>query len=343
MNKQLHVLVIDPSALVRESVTARLHRCGWIRASTAPDTAVARSKMRLAPPDVIVLELDHAVEAALSFLHERMTQAPLPVLVRGRDPEAIVRALSLGAADVLPSHLVSACTTNAVDRELVARIGSASGVSVTRATPRIVGGASRGEVRRTSVMKAARSPVLVAIGASTGGTVAVQEVLRDLPHDSPPVVIVIHMPAEFTGAFARHLDKHCQVTVREAQHGDALKAGLALVCPGDRHMEVDRRGRELCVSLRGGPPVSGHRPSVDVLLHSVARSCGANASGAVLTGMGRDGAEGLLALHEAGGATVVQDEASSVVFGMGREAIRLGAAGRVLPLPRIGSELLQLR
>ena len=340
MSERPHVLIVDASPLFRESGAARLQRDGRFRVTTAPDVFVARSKMRLARPDLVVLGLDHALDAALAFLQERATDAPLPVLVRGSDPEAIVRALALGAADVLPERLVSGPPTAAGDRELVARIAAASGARVAR------GGR---QVRRVNQRDPARVATtsellpLVGIGASTGGTSAVQQVLGELPRDAPPVVVVIHMPPEFTGAFARHLDKHCRMSVREARHGERLERGLVLVSPGDRHMEVERRGAQLHASLRGGAPVSGHRPSVDVLLHSVARSCGAGATGVVLTGMGRDGAEGLLALHEAGGTTVVQDEASSVVFGMAREAIRLGAADRVLPLARIGAELLHPR
>jgi two-component system chemotaxis response regulator CheB len=196
---------------------------------------------------------------------------------------------------------------------------------------------------RTGVTASHRLPsdTVIAIGASTGGTEALKEILRAMPHDAPGIVIVQHMPAGFTAAFAEHLADICRMEVREAEDGDRIVRGRALVARGGRHLSVQRRGFDLVVKVDDDPPVARHRPSVDVLFHSVAEAVGARAVGVILTGMGADGADGLLAMKRAGASTIAQDESTSVVFGMPKEAIDRGAVDVVLPLPRIAAGILQ--
>jgi two-component system chemotaxis response regulator CheB len=266
-----------------------------------------------------------------------------------------VRALAAGAVDIALKPRVSAAGA-AEDNGLldivlaaaqakvgpprVPRTNTLPGWMPTPARKRPPADDGRGRLGATAVQRVS-SDAIIAIGASTGGTEALKEILRGMPYDAPGIVIVQHMPAGFTAAFAEHLADVCKMEVREAEHGDRLVRGRALLARGDRHLRVRRRNLELVVELDDSPPVCRHRPSVDVLFRSVAEVVGPRALGVILTGMGADGADGLLAMKRAGASTIAQDESTSVVFGMPKEAIDRGAVDVVLPLPRIAAGILQ--
>ena len=345
--RTLSVLVVDDSAVVRLALTTILSAEPDLLVTAASDPVFAMEKMGKARPDVIVLDLEMPRMDGISFLRKIMAEDPIPVVVcsgiAARGTEAAIRALEAGAVEVVakPELGVRDFLHDASD-ELVGTIRAAASARVERR-------GTRPPVQRpvSALQAAAPSPGgkgasdrVVAIGASTGGTDALRRILEELPLDAPPVVIAQHMPARFTDAFARRLDGICRVRVKEAASGDLLRPGTALIAPGDRHLLVRRHGEGWSVLLEEGPRVSGHRPSVDVLFGSVARTVGARAMGVLLTGMGSDGASGLLAMRQAGAATICQDEATSVVWGMPKVAIDLGAAESVLPLDRIAGGIL---
>ena len=262
--------------------------------------------------------------------------------------ETAVRAVEMGALEVVckPTSDLREMT-----RELTGKIRSAAAAKLPSAPAAQTGGADAsaaaaplatgaGAVPVATVALPARAGQVLAIGASTGGTEAIKHILTQLPAETPGTVIVQHMPEHFTAAFARRLDGLCAMEVREACNGDVVTPGLALIAPGNYHMALVRAGAGYRVSVKDGPPIQGHRPSVDVLFHSVARQAGSNAVGTILTGMGADGARGLLAMRGAGAATFAQDERSCVVFGMPKEAIAMGAAQRTVPLDRMAAALL---
>ncbi|MHC4715582.1 MAG: protein-glutamate methylesterase/protein-glutamine glutaminase [Planctomycetota bacterium] len=346
----IRVLIIDDSAIVRKVLSEELSKARGIRVvGTAMDPYVARDKIIRLRPDVITLDLDMPRMNGLTFLQKLMKHLPLPVVVVSSltpaGSETALRALELGAVDVvgkpasaysvadIAGTLVDTIRAAAVARHLKAASSPAPvGPSDKAASPPPAAGRGR--------MKSTRT--ILAIGASTGGTQAIQQVLARMPVDAPGALIVQHMPERFTTAFAARLDEVCAMEVREASDGDVVAPGLALIAPGNRHMVLARNGSQYRVAIKSGPPVHHHRPSVDVLFHSVARHGGADAVGAILTGMGADGAEGLLAMRQAGARTLAQDEASCVVFGMPREAVALDAAEKVVPLNRVAETLLAL-
>jgi len=337
---RLHVLVVDDSAVVRETVSALLSRDRTMVVTVAADPLIAMDKMRRARPDVILLDLEMPRMDGITFLRKLMSEAPLPVVVcsglTGRGTDAALSALAEGAVAVIAKARLGVrnfLESSAAELKQTLR-------EAARTRPRRpAAGAHRTVEKRLGLT--VTTDKVIAIGASTGGTEAVRVVLEALPPDAPGVVVVQHMPEAFTGAFARRLNQSCGVDVREAAHGDRLCEGRVLVAPGNRHLEVRRNGGHYVVGLDDGAPTSGHRPSVDVLFRSVARSAAANAVGVLLTGMGADGADGLLEMRLAGAFTIAQDEATSVVFGMPKEAIARNAVDEVLPLERIGSQMLR--
>jgi two-component system chemotaxis response regulator CheB len=339
----IRVLVVDDSALVRKILTEELSREPDITVvGTAVDPYVAREKILQLRPDVLTLDVEMPRMDGLTFLEKLMRHHPLPVVVVSsltpKNSEAALRALSLGAVEVIAKP-GSALSIPEVARQLVRAVRAAAVARVTRLEPPLPATARRPST--AAHLAAVRgSHAVVAIGASTGGTRAIEHVLTELPADAPGIVIVQHMPEGFTASFAARLDELCQIEVREAKDGDRLGTGLALLAPGNRHMLLERSGAHLQVRLKDGPPVHHSRPAVDVLFHSVARLAGRNAVGIVLTGMGADGAAGLLAMRQAGAHTIAQDEQSSVVFGMPKEAIRVGAAAEILPLDRVAAAVL---
>ena len=350
----LSVLVVDDSAVVRQAVTAVLSQDRGIVVTVAADPYIALDKMGRSRPDVILLDLEMPRMDGLTFLRKIMSEDPIPVVVCSglatRGTDAAIRALEEGAVEVLAKPQLGirefvhdSATT------LIETIRAAAEVRVRRRTAP----ATLTPIPRHSadVVLAPRPPlipaprsradVVVAIGASTGGTEALRLLLQALPEDSPPMLIVQHMPERFTAAFARRLNECSEVEVKEAEDGDRVCRGRALVAPGNRHLVLRRRDAHHVVELMDGPPVCRHRPSVDVLFRSVAQVAGASAVGIILTGMGDDGAEGLGEMRQAGATTIAQDERTSVVFGMPGEAVRRGAAAEVLPLSEIAPALLR--
>ena len=322
----IHVLVVDDSAVVRQMMSGIIGTAADMRVATASDPLIAMQKMKSARPDVIVLDLEMPRMDGMTFL--RTLGTSIPVVVCSGRPEAIT-ALEEGAVEVIakPAHGVA----DFLSEQRAAILHSIRAAAASRRPAPAV--------PPMAAPRAAAGPAsqLIAIGASTGGTEALRVVLAEMPADSPPIVVVQHMPALFTKAFAARLDEVCAIEVREAVDGERLAPGLCLVAPGNRHLSVHRTQSGFSVQLLDAAPVARHRPSVDVLFHSVARAARAQAVGVLLTGMGADGAEGLVAMRTAGALTIAQDEATCVVFGMPKEAIARGGAERVLPLTRIAA------
>ncbi|MBI5507223.1 MAG: chemotaxis response regulator protein-glutamate methylesterase [Deltaproteobacteria bacterium] len=335
--RPVRVLVVDDSALVRRALARGLSAEPGIEIiGTAPDAFVARDLIVRRAPDVVTLDLELPRLDGLTFLRRLMRHHPLPVIVLSSfTPKGSAKALdamAAGAVEVVCKPLAAAAAgaLPALLAGVIKNVGKAK-VAPSRARPAV-----------RAPEGGAYGNVVAALGASTGGTVALEEVLRAMPADALPLVITQHLPAMFSAAFAERLARAARLDVRVAKHGDKVQRGVALVAPGDHHLRLCRGAGGLWVSVTTEPPVNRHRPSVDVLFQSAAESAGANAVGVLLTGMGADGAQGLLAMRRAGAATLVQDEASSVVFGMPRAAIELGAAERVTSLCELPAVLLSL-
>lgn len=337
----IRVLVVDDSAVVRSMLREQLSRAPGIEVvGTAPDPYVARDRIVSLEPDVLTLDVEMPRMDGLTFLAKLMRHHPMPVVVVSsvtpRGSEAAVRALQLGAIEVVPKP-GGAFTADSICDTLVRSIRTAARARVA-ATPANVPAVAEVSSSLPEVVRTTHS--VLAIGASTGGTTAIREVLTRLPRTTPGTVVVQHMPEHFTTAFAERLNDQCAMEVREASDGDAVVPGVALIAPGNRHMILRRSGAQYEVGIKDGPPVHYQRPSVDVLFHSAARQCGRNCLAVILTGMGADGAEGMLALRQAGAHTIGQDEASCVVYGMPRAAFEAGAVAQVLPLSRIPDEII---
>jgi two-component system chemotaxis response regulator CheB len=352
----IRVLVVDDSALVRKVLSEELARHPDIEVvGTAIDPYVARDKIVRLRPDVVTLDIEMPRMDGLSFLAKLMRHLPTPVVVVSslapRDSETAIRALALGAVEVIAKP-GSAFAVDGVAADLARAVRAAASARVGRrleapagASPATAGGAGTPALPPGTpfldVTHLDTTHKVLAVGASTGGTQAIERVLRDLPANAPGTVIVQHMPVHFTAAFARRLDGICPMQVREAVDGDAVVPGVALIAPGDQHMVLQRSGARYVARVKSGPPVHHQRPAVDVLFQSVARHAGRNAIGVLLTGMGADGARGLLAMREAGAHTIAQDEASCVVYGMPREAARMGAAAEILGLDAVPAAVLR--
>ena len=334
------VLVIDDSALMRELLTQLIGRApGFEVVGTAPDPIIAWDKIKSLQPDVLTLDIEMPRMNGLTFLDALMQHHPMPVVMVSslteRGCATTLAALEAGAVDFVTKPAQAAA--QGFDRlagELIAKLTAAAGARVHR-EPAAPAKLARLQPRRGAPDK------VIALGASTGGTEALRVVLGMLPGDAPPVVVVQHMPAAFTARFAERLDGLCSVRVKQAEHGDRVLAGHVLLAPGDRHMKLVRRGAECCVEVFDAERVNHSRPSVDVLFHACARQLGGNAAAALLTGMGEDGARGLLAMRRAGAHTVAQDQATCVVYGMPRAARELSAAVEVLALHDIADSLLR--
>jgi len=331
------VLIIDDSAVVRQVLSAELSKAEGIEVvGTAVDPYVARDKIVALKPDVVTLDLEMPRMDGLTFLRKLMRYYPLPVIVVSSltpaGSEAALDALRLGAVEVVAKP-GSAYSVKEVSKQLVQMIRAAARARVVaRPDTETSQPAVPSAVPSDSGTRMQTTHKILAIGASTGGTRAIEDILVRLPADTPGTIIVQHMPEHFTSSFAQRLDQLCAMEIREAGLNEQIVPGVALIAPGNRHMIVRRSGAKYFAMTKDGPPVHHQRPSVDVLFHSVARQVGPNALGVILTGMGADGAEGLLAMRQAGARTVAQDEASCVVFGMPKSAIDLGAAEQVLPL-----------
>jgi two-component system chemotaxis response regulator CheB len=348
MPGKIRVLVVDDSALMRRILTDLLSQDPHVEVvGTAPDAYVARSKIIKLRPDVLTLDVEMPRMDGLTFLEKLMRAHPMPVVMVSsltpRGGEMSLRALELGAVDFVPKPFPDVVAQMPeVVPEILEKIKTAAGIRVRVAPPPRTGaaaGAATGMLARAWVRTTQR---LIAIGASTGGTEAIRQLLQEMPADAPGIVIVQHMPEKFTKVFAERCDGLCTIRVKEAEDGERVLQGHALIAPGNFHLRLVRDGTGYRVRVEGGAPVNRHRPSVDVLFESTASVAGPNAVGVILTGIGADGARGLLDMKRAGAATVAQDEASCVVFGMPREAIALGAVDHVLPLAKIGRAALEL-
>ena len=347
----IHVLVVDDSAVVREIMTGVLSQEPGLRVAAAADPLIAMQKMSQQRPDVIVLDLEMPRMDGRTFLHKIMTEDPIPVIIcsahTGQETSRGLQALEEGAVDVVTKPRLGVqkfLHESAV--MLIDAVRAAAGAhprqrraAFFRPSPLLRSAGAMPPVGRKPALRSVRHDV-VAIGASTGGTEALRLVLELMPVDAPGLVVVQHMPEGFTTAFARRLNELCRIEVKEAADGDRVAAGRALIAPGNRHVLVHRVGTHYIVEVNDGALVSRHRPSVDVLFRSVATAAGANAIGVIMTGMGSDGAEGLLAMQNAGAWTIAQDEASCVVFGMPKEAIERGAVNQVVPLSSIPKLIL---
>ncbi len=336
--KKIKVLCVDDSALVRGLMTEIINGHPDMKVvATAPDPLVARELIKQHNPDVLTLDVEMPRMDGLDFLEKLMRLRPMPVVMVSslteRGGEITMRALELGAIDFVTKSKLGIRDGLLEYSELIAdKIRAAS-------RARLRAPAAVAPLRLRSPYTS--SEKLVILGASTGGTEAIREVLQPLPPDSPAILITQHMPAGFTRSFAQRLDALCAVTVREATHAERVLPGHVYLAPGgEQHMKLDRSGANYVIALQASEPVNRHRPSVDVLFQSAAQAAGRNAIGVLLTGMGKDGAAGLLAMKRAGAHTLAQDEASCVVFGMPREAIQLGAADEVVPLSEMSERIL---
>jgi len=350
---RIKVLIVDDSAVVRQVLTANLSQDPGIEViGAASDPVFAMAKMQGQWPDVIVLDVEMPRMDGITFLKQLMSVRPTPVVICStlteKGAETTMQALAAGAVSIVAKPKLGLKQFLQEDSESL--------VIAVKA-------AARANLRRLAVSSAALPPVqakltadailpagvhamaettdrVIAIGTSTGGTQALEVVLTALPRVCPGIVIVQHMPEKFTGAFAARLNNLCQAEVREAVNGDRVKPGCALIAPGGRHMLLKRSGARYYVEIVDGPPVSRHRPSVDVLFRSVAKCAGKNALGIIMTGMGDDGAKGLKEMHDMGARTLGQDEDSCVVYGMPKEAAKLGAVDKELALSRIAAEIV---
>ncbi|MBS1858549.1 MAG: chemotaxis response regulator protein-glutamate methylesterase [Acidobacteria bacterium] len=346
--KPLRVLIVDDSAVARRTLAEVLGSDPAIEImGTAADPFIAAARIREEVPDVIVLDVEMPRMDGITFLRKIMEQRPIPVVICSslteHGAETTLRALEYGAVEIVTKPRLGTQEFLRESREVLceavkgackARLHGYRAVEPALTADAVL-------ARPSSLAMVETTEKVVLIGASTGGTEALKVLLERMPPDAPGMLIVQHMPEKFTAAFAQRLDGLCAVSVKEAANGDTVLRGQALVAPGNRHMLLKRSGARYFVEVRDGPLVCRHRPSVDVLFRSGSRYAGRNAVGVLMTGMGNDGAHGLLEMKQAGARTIAQDEASSVVFGMPGEAIKLGAADKVLPLGAIGGAILE--
>jgi two-component system chemotaxis response regulator CheB len=346
--RRIRVVVVDDSALVRSVLKEVIdHEPDMTVVGVAPDPLVAREMIRELSPDVITLDVEMPRMDGLDFLERLMRLKPTPVIMVSslteRGSEAALRALELGAVDfVAKPKLAIADGLREYGREITDKIRTASIARVRRGPARmdVSPALSADAILAHDARRVVGTEKVLAVGASTGGTEAIKVVLAALPPDCPGMVITQHMPEAFTRAFAARLDSLCRIRVKEAEAGERVLPGHAYVAPGHSHLLLERSGANYVLRLSDGPPVNRHRPSVDVLFRSVANAAGRNAVGILLTGMGKDGAAGMLEMRQAGAWTIAQDEATCVVYGMPREAVALGAAEDVAPLGDIAGRAM---
>ncbi|WP_435628365.1 protein-glutamate methylesterase/protein-glutamine glutaminase [Candidatus Ferrigenium straubiae] len=349
-NRKIRVLVIDDSALIRSVMKELIDREKDMECvGAAPDPLVAREMIKSLNPDVLTLDVEMPRMDGLDFLERLMRLRPMPVVMVStlteRGSNITFRALELGAVDFVskPKLDITRGMEGAAG-EIADKIRAAAQARVRKASPTpppIQEKFSADAILPSVAGKFSSTEKLIIIGASTGGTEAIKEVLTRLPADVPGILVAQHMPENFTKSFAERLNSLCKISVKEAEHNERILPGHAYIAPGHSHLLLKRSGANYMTELNQGPPVNRHRPSVDVLFRSAANAAGANAMGIILTGMGKDGAQGLLEMKQAGSFTIAQDEASCVVFGMPREAILLGGASEVLPLQNIARRTLE--
>jgi two-component system, chemotaxis family, protein-glutamate methylesterase/glutaminase len=343
MDRNIRVLIVDDSAVVRKVFSAELSKERGIEViGTAPDPYVARDKIVQLKPDVITLDVEMPRMDGLTFLKKLMKHYPIPVIIVSsltqKGGAMAMDALASGALEVICKP-TAAYSVGDMSVQLANKIRAVAHVDMHR-QPQAQQTVSPGPLSSAALSQTTNK--IIAIGASTGGTEAIKTVLMGMPPNAPGIVIVQHMPAQFTTSFAERLDSLCQIRVKEADNGDSVVNGTALLAPGNYHMLLKRSGARYYVEIKTGPMVHHQRPAVDVMFRSVSKTAGANAVGIQLTGMGADGAAGLLEMKNAGAKTIAQDEKSCVVFGMPKEAIKRGAADRVVTLNDISRAALQM-
>jgi two-component system, chemotaxis family, protein-glutamate methylesterase/glutaminase len=341
---KIRVLIVDDSAIVRKIFSEELSKYSDIEViGVAPDPYVARDKIVSLKPDVITLDIEMPRMDGLTFLKKLMKYYPLPTIIvsslTSKGGKLTLQAMDIGAVDVIAKP-GSSYSVGDMSAQLAEKIRAASKVNIVK---REITDTTESSVDAEPIRALAQtSNKVIAIGASTGGTEALKKVLTKMPPNSPGILIVQHMPANFTTAFAARLNDLCQISVKEAEDNDSVTPGTALLAPGNFHMILRRSGARYYVEVKTGPMVHHQRPAVDILFKSTAKYAGANAIGVILTGMGADGAEGLLEMKQAGASTIAQDEMSCVVFGMPKEAIKIGAADKIVTLDLIASEIVKM-
>ena len=349
--RKIRVLVVDDSAVVRETLSNLINRHPDLEVmAVAKDPYDAAAEIRKEVPDVVTLDVEMPRMDGITFLRKLMSQRPIPVVICsslvGEGTNTLLAAMEAGAVDLVQKPAVGTrkfleeSAIQIQDKILAAAAARLAKRSTSPISP--LAGRTDKAASSGSMAMYKTTQTIVALGASTGGTEALRQVLGPLPPFAPPIVVVQHMPEHFTAAFAGRLDSECQISVREARDGDRVIRGQALIAPGNRHLTLTRSGAEYRVNVADGPLVSRHRPSVDVLFRSVARYAGSNAIGVIMTGMGNDGAEGLKAMREAGAHTIGQNERSCVVYGMSRVAQRIGSVVEELDLSEIPGALVKL-
>ncbi|MBB4187794.1 two-component system chemotaxis response regulator CheB [Sinorhizobium terangae] len=354
--KKIRVLIIDDSASVRQTLASVLQTDPDIEVmGAASDPFMAARRIQEEIPDVITLDVEMPRMDGITFLRMLMAQRPIPVVMCSslteEGTETLMQAIEAGAVDVILKPRIGVADYLAEQATRICEVVKGAAHARLRGRPAMAySAAASGPTEKLTAdamlpppsgkAMARTTEMVVCVGASTGGTEALREMLERLPVNSPGIVIVQHMPERFTAAFAQRLNGLCEVDVKEAADGDPVLRGHVLIAPGDRHVLLERQGARYHVSVRSGPLVSRHRPSVDVLFRSAARAAGANAMAVIMTGMGDDGARGILEMHQAGAYTVAQDEATSIVFGMPKEAIARGGVDRIVPLHQIAPEIL---
>ena len=352
MKTKKRVLVVDDSAVVRQALSSIINSDPELEVmGVAADPFIAVKKIQKEVPDVITLDIEMPRMDGLTFLKKIMSQHPMPVVIISglteKGTESAIRALEYGAIEVFSKPRYSSKEFFEEQKIRLCDIIKAAAISKVRrkvvpelikVEPKYTADAVIPFTQSRSMVKT--TEIVVAVGASTGGTEAITSFLQAMPPDSPGIVIVQHMPENFTRSFANRLNEICKISVKEAVNGDSIIRGRALIAPGNHHMLTKRSGAKYYVEVKDGPLVNRHRPSVDVLFRSTARYAGKNAVGIIMTGMGDDGAKGLLEMKESGAHTVAQDEKSCVVFGMPKEAIKLNAADKVLALDKIAAHVI---
>ncbi len=350
--KKIRTLIVDDSAVVRQALSAILNSDPEIEVmGTASDPYIAAKRIQQEVPDVITLDIEMPRMDGLTFLRKIMTQHPIPVViissVSQRGSDNAIRALEYGAIEIITKpalntkqfieeskirlcDVVKAAALSKVPRRVIPQIRVQPKLSADVVIP-----------QTTNYKTLTTTEIVISVGASTGGTEALRVFLEAMPLDCPGIVIVQHMPEMFTRSFANRLNDLCKITVKEAENGDSVLRGHALIAPGNKHTLLKRSGARYYVEVKDGPLVNRHRPSVDVLFRSTARYAGRNAIGIIMTGMGDDGARGMLEMKEAGARTIAQDENSCVVYGMPKEAVKLGGVDKILPLDQIAPSIVK--
>ncbi|MDY6934142.1 MAG: chemotaxis response regulator protein-glutamate methylesterase [Spirochaetota bacterium] len=354
MEKKIKVMIVDDSASVRKVIGEIIDSTPDMELmAAAHDPIIAMHHLKNQWPDVMILDIEMPRKDGITFLKEIMRDRPTPVIICStlaeKDAEITMEALSSGAVEVITKPKVGikdflnesiVTITDAVRSAYNAKVSRLTLKSSQKlsAPPKLTADVILSPRAEKSVVTSKEK--FVAIGASAGGTNAIENVLKALPSSSPGIVIVQHMPEKFTNAFAQRLDRLCDIEVKEAKDGDEVRNGCAIIAPGNRHMLISIKGKNLYVQIKDGPRVSRHRPSVDVLFRSVSKVAGKNALGIIMTGMGDDGAAGMMEMHNAGIKTIAQDEETCVVFGMPHEAIKLGGVDEILPLNKMADAII---